>query len=64
LPDQGWTIAADRVQTRFNRTDGQDPIFRIQLRSQHRYLNALWEAARIQPVDKPRPDSDRDRSSC
>ena len=28
LPDQGWSIAADRVQLRFYLTDGTDPIFR------------------------------------
>jgi cytochrome c peroxidase len=27
-PDQGWTVAADLVQARFNATDGLDPIFR------------------------------------
>jgi len=27
-PDQGWTIAADKVQARFNTTGGTDPIFR------------------------------------
>jgi len=28
LPDQGWSIAADRVQLRFYLTAGKDPIFR------------------------------------
>jgi cytochrome c peroxidase len=28
LPDQGWTIAAEQVQARFNFSDGLDPIFR------------------------------------
>jgi len=28
LPDQGWSIAADRVQLRFHLTAGKDPIFR------------------------------------
>jgi hypothetical protein len=28
LPDQGWGIAADRVQARFSLTGGLDPIFR------------------------------------
>src|SRR5215469_1613049 len=28
LPDQGWTIAAERVQERFTVTLGLDPIFR------------------------------------
>src|SRR5215475_8129640 len=27
-PDQGWTIAADKVQARFDATGGTDPIFR------------------------------------
>jgi hypothetical protein len=28
LPDQGWTIAAEKVQARFTATQGLDPIFR------------------------------------
>jgi cytochrome c peroxidase len=28
LPDQGWSIAADRVKARFEATQGRDPIFR------------------------------------
>ena len=28
LPDQGWSISADRVQARFTNTRGLDPIFR------------------------------------
>ena len=28
LPGQGWTIAAEQVQARFNSTNGLDPIFR------------------------------------
>ena len=28
LPDQGWSIAADRVRARFRLTQGLDPIFR------------------------------------
>src|SRR5262249_43933360 len=28
LPDQGWTISAERVQERFKFTNGLDPIFR------------------------------------
>src|SRR5262245_24462450 len=27
-PDQGWSVAADKVQQRFDATDGLDPIFR------------------------------------
>src|SRR5215475_8318443 len=27
-PDQGWSIAAERVQARFDATEGMDPIFR------------------------------------
>jgi hypothetical protein len=28
LPDQGWTVAADKVRARFDATGGFDPIFR------------------------------------
>jgi len=28
LPDQGWSIAADRVKARFEATQGMDPLFR------------------------------------
>src|SRR4030095_12177446 len=28
LPDQAWSIAADKVQARFDATGGLDPIFR------------------------------------
>src|SRR5262249_51059571 len=29
LPDQAWSIGADKVQARFDSTSGLDPIFRI-----------------------------------
>jgi hypothetical protein len=43
LPGEGWSVSASEIQLRFLLTRGLDPIFRtndrLELRSQHRYLD-------------------------